>query len=255
MIKLKPLLCALLLLTRLPLLNPGRRIEFSAREQALSPLFYPIVGLVIGAFLVVLHGVFSGIDSPLLRAAILVVGWVWITGALHLDGLADSVDALGAAHKGPDKVLAVFQDPSSGPFAVVALVAVLLLKVAALSTLADNLYQMAIALCAATISARLLAAVYITWTAYARDTGLGRALTTEGYRAHLMIILMGIELLFILLLGVGLTLSVNLLLGLLLYYWRGVWLKTIGGYTGDCVGALIEMGEAAVLILAVMWLI
>lgn len=68
-----------------------------------------------------------------MRAALLLVFWVLATGALHLDGLADSADAWVGGLGDRERTLAIMKDPCCGPAAVVALVVVLLVKFAALA--------------------------------------------------------------------------------------------------------------------------
>ena len=70
--------------------------------------------------------------SPLLQAALLLALWVALTGALHLDGLADSADAWLGGFGDPARTLEIMKDPRSGPVAVVVLVLLLLLKFSAL---------------------------------------------------------------------------------------------------------------------------
>ncbi|WP_173644308.1 adenosylcobinamide-GDP ribazoletransferase, partial [Xanthomonas citri] len=71
----------------------------------------------------------------LLGAALLLSAWVWLTGALHLDGLADTTDAWVGGMGERRRTLAIMKDPASGPMAVTAVVLVLLLKCAALASL------------------------------------------------------------------------------------------------------------------------
>src|SRR4029078_10961647 len=59
--------------------------------------------------------------APWIVALAVLVAWIWITGALHLDGLGDVADAFGAAHGKPERFIAVLGDPHAGSFAVVAI--------------------------------------------------------------------------------------------------------------------------------------
>lgn len=83
------LLAAVGFLTRIPVpawafARPG--------AQARSLPWYPLVGLLLGVLLLALAWCLRG-AAPLLAAAIVLSSWVWLTGALHVDGLADSTDA------------------------------------------------------------------------------------------------------------------------------------------------------------------
>ena len=89
---------ALQFLTRLP---APRMTEHTAEDRGRSVLYYPVVGLLIGAVLTAFLFLLADVN-PGLRAALLLLVWVLLTGALHLDGLADSADAwLGVAAIAP----------------------------------------------------------------------------------------------------------------------------------------------------------
>ena len=89
------------------------------------------MGALIGALLLLPWQPLAQVE-PWLAAALTLLLWVWLTGALHLDGLADLADGLGAAHRDPARFLAVLKDPHVGSFGVVALVMALLLKLVGL---------------------------------------------------------------------------------------------------------------------------
>ena len=108
-------------------LRPGRVDRATATvAMALAPL----VGAAVGA---VQAAVLAGLGhTGLLAAALAVATGALLTRALHLDGLADTVDALGS-YAGKEQALAIMRRPEIGAFGVVALVLVLLTQVAALS--------------------------------------------------------------------------------------------------------------------------
>ena len=137
-----PPLMALALLTRLPVTRYLPE-QWEGKHQGLSILWYPAVGLLLALILSFTAVLIPAGDSPLLISVCVVVAWVMLTGALHLDGLADSIDAVFAAHgelSSPEqrqKILTVFKDPAAGPMAVVGLILVLLLKVVLVSDLSE----------------------------------------------------------------------------------------------------------------------
>ncbi|MCM1019965.1 adenosylcobinamide-GDP ribazoletransferase, partial [Micromonospora sp. XM-20-01] len=119
--------------------------------MALAPLVGALLGAVLGGALLL-----TGALAPPLVAAVVTVGLgALLTRGLHLDGLADTVDALGSYRRGP-AALKIMKQPDVGPFGVVALVVVLLLKSAVLAELAgrDALAAFA-AVVAATAAGRL----------------------------------------------------------------------------------------------------
>lgn len=128
----KGFILALQFLTRLP--TP--RIASSEADFAASMRWFPAAGLVIGALVAGAAWAGQRID-PWLGALAALVFWVAVTGALHLDGLADLADAGGAAHKDREGLLAVLADPHVGSFGVVAIVLQLLAKLILLHALID----------------------------------------------------------------------------------------------------------------------
>ncbi|HEY9662453.1 MAG TPA: adenosylcobinamide-GDP ribazoletransferase [Allocoleopsis sp.] len=97
--------------------------------------FAPLVGIVIGMFLGLLDWGLHGATVPLLtRSALLVICWIGITGGLHLDGAMDTADGLAVPN--PDRRLEVMADSATGAFGAMAAIAIVLLKVTALASLA-----------------------------------------------------------------------------------------------------------------------
>src|SRR6201996_1050099 len=111
--------------------------SFSAEEFSRSSAWFPLVGLAIG---VVVAGIAWACDfrSSALAAVLGLLAWVWVTGALHLDGLADLTDALAASHRDPQKFFAVLADPHLGTFGVVSVVLALMLKAVGMAELSHN---------------------------------------------------------------------------------------------------------------------
>lgn len=235
-------LIALQFLTRLPISLPGMPAPAAMGRSLLS---YPLVGLLLGAVLMSAQWALQG-QAPALQAVLLLILWVGLTGGLHLDGLADSADAWAGGFGDRERTLTIMQDPRSGPIAVVVLVLVLLLKFAALLTLlqAD---QPLVLLLAPWIARGLLPLLFLT-TPYVRPGGLGALLATHLPRAELPWWLAGHALLLIVLSGWAGLLA--LLAALLVFAGlRRLMCQRLGGTTGDTAGALVELAEAAVLLL------
>lgn len=168
-----------------------------------------------------------------------------ITGALHLDGLADTADAWLGGRGDRERTLRIMKDPQSGPAGVVAIALALLVKFAVIVYLQQH-QQFAYLLLVPVAARAPLPLLFIT-TPYVRAEGLGRPFS-EGL--ELGKALMGVA--FAIVLGF-LCLGIPWLFGLLLMavmFWaaRQWMLKNLGGTTGDTAGALIEILECGVLI-------
>ncbi|GAB3085554.1 adenosylcobinamide-GDP ribazoletransferase [Micromonospora schwarzwaldensis] len=101
--------------------------------MALAPAVGALLGAVLGGALLLA----AALAPPLVAAGVTVGLGALLTRGLHLDGLADTVDALGSYRRGP-AALAIMKQPDVGPFGVVALVLVLLLQTAVLAELAGR---------------------------------------------------------------------------------------------------------------------
>jgi adenosylcobinamide-GDP ribazoletransferase len=177
----------------------------------------------------------------LLAAAILLASWVALTGALHLDGLADSADAWIGGLGSRERTLAIMKDPRSGPAGVIALVLTLLLKFAALASMQERWPAL---LLAPMLGRAGLTALFV-WMPYVRRDGLGSALTGASGRAC-RIAIAGTGLACVLCGRQGIcALAAAALVWLL---WRRACMKRIGGFTGDTAGAAAELIETSVLI-------
>ncbi|MFC0711094.1 adenosylcobinamide-GDP ribazoletransferase [Azorhizophilus paspali] len=234
-----PLLIALQFLSRLPVRLPGMP---APQQVGRSLLWYPLVGLLFGALLLILRALLDDAPGPL-RAALLLAAWVGLSGALHLDGLADSADAWVGGLGDRERSLAIMKDPRSGPIAVVVLVLVLLLKFAALLALPDSVPAL---LLAPLLGRGALLALFLS-TPYVRPGGLGQALAEHLPRPAARWVLLGTMAACPLLFGGGGLLALLLAAALFLYL-RQCLLARLGGTTGDTAGALLELVECAVLV-------
>lgn len=239
----RALLAAIGFLTRIPV--PAWAFADS-RAQSRSLLWYPLVGVLIGALLCALAWALQS-RPPLLSAALLLATWTALTGAMHLDGLADSADAwvggMGAdAAQRRERTLTIMKDPRSGPIAVVAVVLVLLLKFAALASLPAPAWS---ALLLAPLLARAGLTLAFLTTPYVRGGGLGQALVDAPRAACAVALLIAVGLCALAGWRGGLA---ALVAGLIFWRWRRACLQRLQGMTGDTCGALAELVETGVLV-------
>jgi len=234
-------LIALQFMTRLPAPHLN---ELSAKEIGRSQYYYPVVGLIIGLVLFTIAQSLTILTSSL-SAAIVLTLWVVLTGALHIDGLADCADAWVGGLGDKQKTLEIMKDPQSGPMAVTVVICLLLLKFAALQSIIEH--KLWLALILAPVLARNLLPLLFHTTDYVRKSGLGSALTQ--YRSatlHYSIQFTTVMLSFYL---IGWSSIVIITCAILLYAAiRQLSIKRIGGITGDVAGALVELSEVVVLI-------
>lgn len=241
----RALLIALQFLTRLPV---RLACEPQPRDLGRSLLYYPVVGLILGLLLVALAGAMAGIPGRV-GAALLLVFWVLATGALHLDGLADSADAWVGGLGDRDRTLAIMKDPCCGPAAVVAIVAVLLVKFSALESLALQGDWVALVL-APLLGRTALPALFLT-TSCTRPGGLAAALAEHLPRRAAAAVVLAVIAGVAAVAGIhGLWLvaiACAMFAGL-----RALMVRRLGGTTGDTAGAMVEIIEVAVLAAATM---
>lgn len=231
------LILALGFLTRLPL--PAVR-DFQPAELARALVWFPAAGLVVGAAVALAAALGATLD-PWLGALAGVVMWAWITSGLHLDGLADTADALGAAHRDPARFLAVLADPHVGSFGVVALVLQLAAKLVLLHWLLI-LESPWLVLVLIPAWARWSAAGWALLLPPLKP-GLGERLFRHGERVGWAA--GGVALAAV---SAALPLAFVTLIPALLW---GLWMRRkLGGQTGDILGAGIEWSESVALLLA-----
>jgi len=232
---------AIQFLTRLPV---PRSLRYSPQALGGSVLCYPLVGLLLGALLLALRGLLGG-AGPLVSAALVLTAWVWLTGGLHLDGLADCADAWVGGQGDREKSLRIMKDPCCGPIAVAAVVLLLLLKFAALAESSGH----GLALLWAPVLGRTAVPFLLLTTPYVRTGGLGSPMAENLPRlpAWLAVFLsLSCSAVF---LGPWPTLA-----GMLTAFGlRRVMLLRLGGCTGDTLGAGIEIVEAVALVSAALF--
>lgn len=234
-------LIALQFLTRMP-------VHFAqcpdATETARSLLFYPLVGMIIGLVLISGAWLGSGLE-PVLLAAILLCTWVLLSGAMHIDGLADSADAWAGGWGNRERMLAIMKDPYIGPVGMTAVLLILILKFAALLVLLQH--QQTVWLLAAALLARAALPLLFATTDYVRPAGLGSALAVGISRRGAWISAIAAGMVMPLLAGLaGLLAVASALLAFIVL--RSFMRHQLGGTTGDTAGALVELTETMVML-------
>jgi adenosylcobinamide-GDP ribazoletransferase len=233
----KGLVAALLFMTRLPL---PQRIARIADFNRLMP-WLPATGLVVGLPVMALGWIVAPYD-PWIAALLALLAWIGITGALHLDGLADVVDGLGAAHGDPERLSKVMADPHIGSFGVVAIAAQIATKLVMLhAAIAGEAWLLLLLI---PVAARI-GPIFWTLSLPPLHGGLASGLRS-GTKARHLLIWLG-------LLGLCSIFAPVLLAALpALFAWHGFVARKLGGISGDSHGAGIELTESWLLLCVVV---
>ena len=162
---LKPFFSALRFLTILPIPERWCGDEVSFHK---SPNWYPLVGLLIGLLMVVVDLCLRWLLPVPAASVLLLLAMIGISGALHLDGLADSADAFFSS-RGPERMLEIMKDSRSGPMGVTAITLVLLFKFALLLALPLTWRWQVVLLMP--VAGRCALPVLSSWLPYARSSG------------------------------------------------------------------------------------
>jgi adenosylcobinamide-GDP ribazoletransferase len=237
------LLAALRFLTILPITWESER---DGRFFQASLLWFPLVGLLIGAVTAFLVVLCVNYLPPTVTAVFAMTLLAGISGCLHLDGLADSGDGLLSARP-RENALEIMRDSRSGAMGMVFLVFVLLGKYAALSSLSPSL--LIIALFIIPVAGRTAILVSMAILPYARSgDGLGSLFySTDKYTIAVlgMLFCWVTSVLFTsFLAALTVTLAIFFTVGLFSFWC----FRKFGGATGDTLGAVCELTELAVAI-------
>ena len=245
---LNSLRAALVLMTTLPVPYPE---DIQEVEKRRSVLFYPVVGLIIGQILWVFNAILP--YGSMVSAGLVLSVWVILTGALHLDGLADCADAWVGGLGDRNRTLAILKDPNSGAIAVVVLILLLILKLFAIELLIVNGFTLF--LIAVPTLARLFPALLFATSTYVRKSGLGEDLRLDRKDGQIpWMVAMAVAVFVVILLGSS-GVFVLLLTALTFYLVRTASVRRIQGFTGDVAGAGIELTEVCCCAALALWVV
>jgi adenosylcobinamide-GDP ribazoletransferase len=235
----------LLFATRLPIPQaaPVRGGEIARGSWAL-----PVIGALIGLAGAVVYAVAYRFGlPPLVSAGLALAATVAVTGCLHEDGLADTMDGLFGA-RDRERRLEIMRDSRIGAYGACALMLSFMLRWSALADIADPRF-VAIALISAHVGGRASLPAFMAFVPPARTDGLSSGVGQPPVQSAAIALVLGAIGLF---LGFGpsramFALSMLAVSGLLLATFTQ---KQIGGQTGDVLGALEQAGEATILLIA-----
>ena len=227
---------------------PGSVAGTGLEDLGRSAVWFPVIGLALGAALALLDQLTSRLFPPLLNALVLVTAWKLASGGLHLDGLADCLD--GVVGHDPQHRLAIMRDSRIGAFGAVGLILLLLLEIAALAELPSTfrartlLVAPAVARALPPLLGRLFGPARPDGQGAAFHAGLGRLAAPLALALAVVVAAVALGALGVIALGVACLVTMGL----------GQFMaRRLGGITGDVFGAAIETGEVAVLLVVSAW--
>jgi adenosylcobinamide-GDP ribazoletransferase len=240
----KIFLIALQFLTIIPVHIGGRIDE---KDFGRSLLYFPVVGSLLGAFLAYMAFCLATLP-PLVSSVLILIVWVVMTGAVHLDGFADTCDGFYAGRTRED-ILRIMRDSRIGAMGVIGIVAALLAKFALMASFpGSDLWK---ALVMATVFSRWSQALSCLVSGYARQEGKAGHFIGNARKGDIVAGGLFTLALFIGLAGFKgvLVFAPALIAGLLFIRYAKI---KIGGMTGDVIGALNETAETVVLFFALI---
>ena len=218
-------------------------MDYADADVGRSAIFFPMIGLILGSLLAVVNFLLAPFASAGLLSVLLVTLLAFMTRGLHLDGVGDTFDGLGAGGD-RDRVLSVMDDSHTGTFGLIAIVLVLFLKINALESLDVDRWRV---LLTAPILGRW-AMVLLAYRSKAAKVGLGSNLIDHLKTKHFLLATL------LTLLLVAAIFRGN---GIVMMAWVAVFTvasksyfhRRLGGVTGDTFGAVGELSETSVMVL------
>ncbi len=211
---------------------------------------FPIGGIIVAAIGALVYWLAHRLGlPPLPSAALSVAATMLATGCLHEDGLADAIDGFGGGRSREQK-LDIMRDSRTGAYGVCALVLAIILRVSALASLATPALVVP-ALFAAHGAARAVLPAFMVFVPPARSSGLSAAAGQPPRASAAAAVVLGIVILGLCLgFGLGLAALIALAIAAAVLAWLS--LTQINGQTGDVLGAVEQVGEIVVLLVALL---
>lgn len=226
---------------------PLIRRAFTPKELGRSVGWYPLVGLGLGGVLFGVGWLLRPVLPDAVMAVLLLILWVTLTRALHLDGFMDMCDGLFGGFT-PERRLEIMRDSRVGAFGAAGGALLLLTRF----VLIQEVLAEPFALILAAVLGRWAVSLAVVQFPYARESGMGRQIKDQAGRAQVAIATLTALLAAAALfgcLGMYILVGVGAAAGVIL----ALVLRRIPGLTGDIYGALCEMIEVLALLAVVIW--
>jgi len=214
--------------------------DFQESDLNHSVKYFPLVGLLVGALAALVYWLAAKVLPIEIAVILSMIATIYATGCFHEDGLADAADGLGGGWE-KEQVLTIMQDSRIGSYGAAAMVLALLTKFESLSHISPLLMPMV--LITGHALSRYAAVLVIYTQVYVRSSGKSKPLATRLSTGELLLAsLFGlVPLIFLPPYLLWAILPVALVWGWFSYKLK----RRIGGYTGDCLGAMQQLTEIA----------
>jgi len=234
---------ALQFFTRLPI---PRWVGFDPAWLNQASRYFPLVGVVVALITGGVYVLAFKFLPPAIAVILSVAAGIYVTGAFHEDGFADMCDGFGGGMT-QERVLEIMKDSRIGAYGAIGIFCLLLLKCAILTQIPPS--RVLAALLLAHPMSRLMAVSLIWRLDYARAEGKAKPLAQKMRTMEFAIAAITALLPALMLIYLGWLSWTMLISGLALALVATLWLarkfvRRIGGYTGDCLGAVQQVTEA-----------
>ena len=234
--EIKIFLASVAFLSRIPVpLSP----EFIKSIQHKTPRYYPYAGILIGGISSAIYLLLVQMFSHNISLLLSIASVIFVTGAFHEDGLMDFADGFGGGY-GKEDILRIMKDPHTGTYGTVAIILALSIKYSVLSEM-DPAVIPFVFIYAHSLS-RFLAVSIIPFMDYARSSGKSSFLSGRMKYTHLIFAFTAVLIPVILFQKIIFIMIVPVMFLPVLSFFFYIKRK-IGGYTGDCLGALQQISE------------
>ena len=270
----KGFLLLLSFMTRIPV----PKTEYDEEKLGKSMKYFPVVGIIVGFILLFFCIIFNFILKNISYSAVLplmilvvILTDLITTGALHLDGLADTFDGI-FSYRSKHKMLEIMKDSRLGSNGALALILYFLIKFVLLySLLMEDQGETVFAVLTYPVVARLCSVISCASAPYARGSGMGKtfvdntkakevviaSLITVVYSSAMLFYMINSSLslelpLDFVMMRLGINLLIIAILGLFAFSFSKLIERKIGGITGDTLGALLEISSLVYLFLIIV---
>lgn len=226
---------ALMFFTRLPVPD----ISYSQEKLNASSRYFPLVGILIGTLSATVFMFSTMLFSTNISVLLSMIASILITGAFHEDGFADTCDGFGGGYT-KEKILEIMKDSRIGAYGAIGITLLLILKFFLLSEIKPMYIPMVIV--SGHAISRFISISLLYSMVYVKEEGKAKPISTAlplpslliaGFFGLIPLLLFKKYLILLVLFPLFFTRSY------LSYYFK----KHIGGYTGDCLGAVQQVSE------------